>query len=200
MTKQFKFSLSVLLLCVGLHHCAATSTQSCQALSPEVREAHLSHLTHWQWTGHVIFPDPKGGRQRLHVLWRQQGDHYHIVFSSDWGLMTATLDGSPAGMRLRSTGHKEEHHHSIQPLIQSFFHVSIPFAKLKAWFKGQVNQRDGLQRNAQGLPEQLNRLDLQVNWRDYHCVSGFMLPYHMTLKHEGGTVSLFMQTWQLNID
>ncbi|MDT0628464.1 lipoprotein insertase outer membrane protein LolB [Alteromonas sp. W364] len=146
----------------------------------------LRWLSHWELSGKiaVITPDE---RKSAYLNWEQREREFDFKLSNLIGvtLLDLNYDGIIASIEADGETYTDS---STEALIYRTTGWILPLENLPQWIKGQTNEEDLVELNADNLPKRLTPVcaacfGWEITYSDYKETDGVWLPYAITVRN-----------------
>jgi len=135
------------------------------------------------------------------IEWRQQGEGYFIQLSGPLGQGAVQLSGDDRSAQLKLAEDKVLNDGSAELLLWQHTGWRVPFAGMRYWMQGKVAPLapiDQQEFDQDGRLVRLNQSGWRVDFRRYVAVNDQALPSKMLLQHDGISVRLVVDQWELS--
>lgn len=165
----------------------------------EAREKRLGAIELWTCIGRVGATDGKDSLSAS-LRWVQNRDGYRIRLSGPLGQALVDVNGSAAGVALRTADRGTFYASSPEVLLDEQFGWRLPVSALRYWILGlpipdaEVSLREI---DVYGRIRRLEQSGWRIEYLDYIQVDGVDLPSRLELQHPQLSARIAVRRWQL---
>lgn len=183
--------------------CAAAPERPLPEVPPEealeLRVQRLEAIRNWTCIGRV---GATNGSDSLSasMRWVQNRDGYRIRLSGPLGQGLVDVNGSAAGVALRTSDRETFFASSPEALLDEQFGWRLPVSGLRYWILGlpvpgaEVSSRE---LDVYGRFRRLEQSGWRIDYLDYVQVGGVDLPSRLELRHPHLSARIAVRRWQL---
>lgn len=193
---------AVFCVVLMLVSCATVPVQAPEPSGEGTLEQHaraVAALSGWRLSGRAAI-NTSSQAGTVAMQWRQQGEAYTIELRAPWGAGTVLVDGSPAGVMLRTSSGVQEYAAAPRELLHRHSGFDLPLEALRYWLLGlpvpdlaaepTIDER--------GLLIELRQHGWRILYLNYGEFDSLALPTRLFLTGEGIEVRIVVQEWKLN--
>ena len=189
----------ILLLMLAMHGCVTLTPVPPAEDADLLWQTRSEYLYEQHWTAHLALIGVTDQQKfKTRAVWEQQGERYTIKLRDFIGRTVAVIDGSPNGVKVKTSKGQHFQGDSAEQLIQELFDIHIPVTGMRYWLLGlpAPNAKvDMLALNDQGLADQLEQQGWAMSYPYYLNNDPFKMPSQILFDYEDIDLTVKVSQW-----